>query len=78
MDFELQGPDVLIVRRMRQVLRPKPKLVRRPGGLIAVGGKSVNSDEVKRMIEDEVPDAQQFNHSPMGGNKSISAKEAVI
>lgn len=52
-DIELQGPDVLIVRRMRQVLLPKPKLVRRPGGLIAVGGKSVNSDEVKRMIEDE-------------------------
>lgn len=26
-DIELQGSDVLIVRRMRQVLRPKPKLV---------------------------------------------------
>ena len=52
-DIEPQGPDVLIVRRMKQAPLPKARLVRRPGGLVAVGGKTIDSDEVKRMIEDE-------------------------
>ena len=52
-NIESQGPDVVIVRRMKPVALPRPKLIRRKGGLVAVGGKPVNNDAVKRLIEDE-------------------------
>jgi len=52
-DVELTGPDTAVVRRMKPVGLPQPKLVRRGGRLVLDGGQTVTNDDVRRLIEEE-------------------------
>lgn len=50
--IEQDGPDVVILRRMKPVEKKKPRLVKRNGELFSDGPRLTNED-VKRMLEDE-------------------------
>lgn len=52
-DVELTGPDTAVVRRMKPVELPQPKLVRRGGHLVLEGGRAVTNGDVHRLIEEE-------------------------
>jgi hypothetical protein len=52
LQVEEQGPDIVLLRRMKPVEHPKPKLVRRKGELVVAGGSPITSEEVKRLLED--------------------------
>lgn len=54
-EIETEGEDVLIIRRMKAVKRHthKMRLVRQKDGFtVLVGGSPVNSEIVKRLLED--------------------------
>lgn len=55
-EIEPQGADAVLLRRMKPVAKKdKPRLVRRKSGdLVFVGGAPVSSEEVKRMLEDDL------------------------
>ena len=52
-DVELTGPDTAVVRRMKPVDLPQPKLVRLGGRLVLDGGQTVTNEDVRRLIEEE-------------------------
>jgi hypothetical protein len=52
LQIEEQGSDVVVLKRMRPAEMPKPKLVRRKGHLVFVGGAKITSDSVKAMLEE--------------------------
>lgn len=52
LDVQDQGPDVVVLRRMKPPRQSKARLVRRKGELIAVGGPKLTGDEVKAIIDD--------------------------
>jgi hypothetical protein len=51
--IEEQGPDMVVLKRMKPADTPNPKLVRIKGELFSKGGGSLTNDEVRRLIEDE-------------------------
>jgi hypothetical protein len=50
---EEQGPDIVVLKRMKPAVLPKPKLVRIKGELFSKGGGRLTNEEVRRLIEDE-------------------------
>ena len=55
--IEPQSEDVVVLRRLKPAPDKcyKPRIVRRKNGeLVSVGGKPVTSEEVKRILEDEL------------------------
>jgi hypothetical protein len=52
-DVELTGPDTAVVRRMRPVELPRPRLVRRSSRLVLDGGQTLTNDDIRRLIEEE-------------------------
>lgn len=52
-EIEEQGPDVVVLKRMRPAQPSKPKVVRVKGELFSEGGGRLTNEEVRRLIEDE-------------------------
>lgn len=54
-DMELQGDDLLVVRRLKPAAPPRPRLKRKKGiGLVFTRGKTISDGDVKRLLEDEL------------------------
>lgn len=52
LDIERTGPDVLILKRVNP-RQQSPRLVIEHGELVGVGGQSVTTEDVRRMIEEQ-------------------------
>ena len=52
LEVEKQTEDVIVLRRMKAAVGPRPKLVRRRGRLVFAGGAAISSEEVKRILEE--------------------------
>jgi hypothetical protein len=53
LQVEQQTPDTVVLRRMKAVTGPKPRVVLIDGELFSKGGGRLSSEEVRRMIEEE-------------------------
>jgi hypothetical protein len=51
LEVEQQSPDVVVLKRTKQVDSPKVKLVRRNGRLVFVG-EPITTEEVKGLLQD--------------------------
>jgi hypothetical protein len=52
LQIEEQSPDVVVLKRMTPASLPKPRLVRKNGRLVFVGGARLTSEGIKKMLED--------------------------
>ncbi len=54
LQVEAQGEDVVVLRRMKPAAdHYQPRLGRKNGRLVVLGGKPVTNEDVRRLIEDE-------------------------
>ena len=51
LDIRDQGPDIVVLRRMKPVQPAKARLVRRKGELVAAGGPKLTHDEIKSIVD---------------------------
>ena len=49
--IEKQSPDIVVLKRMKSVERPRPRLVKRRGRLVFVGDR-ITTQGVKSLLED--------------------------